>query len=59
PDFNTSATRHLSAGTPKKSFDLPIFIPFYTQSYAFIGSKHSDYTAKPQLLAAKRAAMTA
>ena len=44
--FNTSTTRHLSAGTPKKSFVLPILMPFYAQSYAFIGSKHSDYTAK-------------
>ena len=29
PDFNTSATCHLSAGTPKKSFALPILMPFY------------------------------
>ena len=31
---------------PKKAFALPIFIPFYAQSYPFIGSKHSDYVAK-------------
>ena len=46
PDFNTSTPRHLAAGTPKKAFVLPIFMLFYAQSYAFIGSKHSDYTAK-------------
>ena len=46
PDFNTSATCHLSAGTAKKAFTLPISTPFYAQSYPFIGSKHSDYLAK-------------
>ncbi|PTL25281.1 hypothetical protein C3V39_11430 [Prevotella sp. oral taxon 820] len=46
PDFNTSATRHLAAEMPKKAFALPIFMLFYAQSYAFIDSKHSDYTAK-------------
>ena len=37
PDFNTFATRHLTVGTPKKSFALPILKPFYAQSYPFIG----------------------
>ncbi|PTL26255.1 hypothetical protein C3V39_03810 [Prevotella sp. oral taxon 820] len=46
PDFNTSATLHPAAGMAKKAFTLPILIPFYAQSYAFIGSKHSDYTVK-------------
>ena len=46
PDFNTSATCHLSAGTSKKAFALPILMPFYAQSYAFIDSKHSDYAVK-------------
>ena len=59
PDFNTSATRHPAVGMPKKSFVLPIFMPFYAQSYAFIGSKHSDYTVKALLLAGERAAITA
>ena len=31
---------------PKKSFALPILMLFYAQSYAFIGSKHSDYAVK-------------
>ncbi|MBO1364520.1 hypothetical protein JHU38_12290, partial [Prevotella sp. A2931] len=59
PDFNTSATCHLSVGMPKKAFTLPIFMLFYAQSYAFISSKHSDYTAKALLLADEKAAMTA
>ncbi|MBO1364176.1 hypothetical protein JHU38_10435 [Prevotella sp. A2931] len=46
PDFNTSATLHPAAEMAKNFFDLPIFISFYTKSYAFIGSKHSDYAAK-------------
>jgi len=33
-------------GTPKKSFTLSILMLFYAQSYAFIGSKHSDYATK-------------
>ncbi|MBO1364403.1 hypothetical protein JHU38_11620 [Prevotella sp. A2931] len=46
PDFNTSATCHLAAEMPKKSFALSISTPFYAQSYAFIGSKHNFQSAK-------------